>query len=306
MTTEEVVKTLVTFLLGLLAKVIYDIWAERRKKKAIILRKSVISAFNQSGLEEAIRKSTDVFYQGHKIESIQVVHVEVENSGKSAVRNQALTIRFSDQATILNVEPDSQTTSEDLRYVETDSQAAPNAKRYIIKLLRKDCRMGWNLTVINHNQSEFAVEHGVASTVAAETDLDVESLITSGKTRADLAKRVYRVILLLISIRVLALLQGILPVGFVDLAKPVFTLLIIGVWIFIIREVQELLVPLFNWLEDRKKTTSDWHVQQSGAGQIAIVVDTGRINSMTYSSPPAYESVEVPQIAPATDFSTKD
>jgi hypothetical protein len=186
MSKEKLVSALVAFVLGLLAKFIYDVWEERRKRKQIVLKKSVISKFNPNELEEGIRESTQVLYQGRNINSIQIVHVEVENKSASALRNQAITVRFSDQAQILNVEQDSETTSEDLRYVALDPQTESHKKRYILQLLRKDSHIGWNFTVINHRASDFVVEHGVASTEAKKTDLDVETLITADKTQLDL------------------------------------------------------------------------------------------------------------------------
>ena len=62
MTVEDLLKALLGFLLGLTAKMVYDLWSEKRKQQHIVLRKIVRSSFSTSQLDEKLRKDVQVLF----------------------------------------------------------------------------------------------------------------------------------------------------------------------------------------------------------------------------------------------------
>jgi len=85
-----------TFVLGLISKLLYDLWQQRKTKKTLLLTKGIASSFLREDLEENIRPDTKVSYKGHPIDSICIARVEVENSCSSPLRNQTCTVTFSE------------------------------------------------------------------------------------------------------------------------------------------------------------------------------------------------------------------
>ena len=119
MDQKEIVSALVAFILGLLAKIIYDVWSDRRKRKTLLITKTILSSFTLGSLDEGIRNQIDVLYNNRSIESVRLLRVDLENNGSLAVKNQAITVRFADDARIVG-EPNSDSSTEDLRNVELD------------------------------------------------------------------------------------------------------------------------------------------------------------------------------------------
>ncbi|MBV7334266.1 hypothetical protein KFU94_39730 [Chloroflexi bacterium TSY] len=132
MPTEDLLGALLAFALGLLAKFLYDIWTDSRKQKSLLFVKTVLSSFRLSDLDDDIRKEMQVSYGHRNIQSVHRVRVEVENNGAAVVNNQAFTVRFSENASIISP-PQSQSSSEDLREVQVDEQAKqPNSYRFLL------------------------------------------------------------------------------------------------------------------------------------------------------------------------------
>lgn len=192
MTTQEIFPALLAFLFGLLAKFLYDLWAESRQKKSIVFTKKVINSFSVNMLEEKLRERAEVLFDQKAIKSVHIVSVEVENAGLRAVKNQAFTVRFSDKAQILGV-PTSKSSSEDLRYVK-DEQVEKNAHRFVIHLLQKRRKLAWEFVVINTDTKDFIIEHGISpqSSDFTDADLDVGSTVISSKIQLDLVSQIKR------------------------------------------------------------------------------------------------------------------
>ncbi len=263
MPKEELAAALVAFLLGLLAKFLYDIWSDRRKRKSLVFVKTVVSSFNLNSLEEDLREQTQVIYTGHPVKSIHLVRVEVENSGFLAVANQAFTVRFSKDAQIIG-EPQSESSEEDLRFVERDlSSDKQNSRRFIIKLLQKSRQLSWDLTVINHEQSDFVVEHGIATTdeKLEGVDVDVSSTITSEKAQIDLIGRIRRVLVLLISIPVIIITRELITFS-LDYFEwnfpivPITNIAIVWLLLLVIRDIWQSIEPLVSLLNKRDTDTA--------------------------------------------------
>jgi hypothetical protein len=244
---KTIVAPVITFLLGLLAKFAYDLWKERRKRKLLLFTKTIVSSFSLSDLDEGIRKAIEVVYQGHHIKSITLVEVEVENTGFSTVKNQAVTISFSEEAQIIG-ELQEIGSSEDFRYVKPDDSATkPNSRRFLLEILRKGKVLVWRMAVINHQGEEFKVEHGVVNPDSKQSDLEVDIEITKEKARIGFAVRIQKMIALLIYIQILYLARGIIPrplLEFDVLISPLINVAIIWLWLLLLREATQIVLPV--------------------------------------------------------------
>jgi len=210
MSTSEVIAAFLAFLLGLLAKFLYDLWVESRQKKALVFTKKLVSSFSISSLGANLRERTEVLFDKQPVASVQVVSVEVENSGRRAVKNQSFTVRFGERASILGT-PKNLSASEDFRYVQEEKvTGTENAYRYVIKLLQKNRKLQWEFAVINNEKGEFSVEHGIASTKEdfSDADLDVGSVVVSSKAQLDLMSQIRRTLLFLVSIAIVSVVAG--------------------------------------------------------------------------------------------------
>lgn len=285
MDQQEFFSALLAFLLGLLAKFIYDIWNERRKRKTLFISKTTISSFTLGSLEKDIREQIEVYYKKLPITSIKLIRVNIENTGWAAIRNQVITIRFSKDAQIIG-EPTSDSSSENLRYVETDKDnLSSNTRRFLIKLLRKDASLSWNVAVINHTDNDFVVEHGISTLDKdiTESDIDVSSTITNQKIALDVASRFRRIITYSILTQIVALTRDSFVFGFQDLAKPIMNVVIIFMLAFLIREFAQSITPILEWINGTlanlsPKTDMDFAVSGSvSESTIAISTNTGHI-----------------------------
>lgn len=252
MDQNEFISALVAFVLGLLAKFIYDIWSERRKRKSLLITKTTLSSFTLGELDDDIRNQINVNYQHHSIKSIQIVRVHLENNGTSAIKNQAVTVRFEEQAQIIG-EPKSDSSSEDLRYVEFDNSIPQlNTRRILVNLLRKSSSLSWDFVVINHGQNDFNVEHGIAKLDkdAIESDLNVTSTISSEKVSLDVVDRIRRIIVYIILIKIAGVFRDSFTFGMQEISRPVMNILIIWGWFLVIREINQSIIPIMGWVRD--------------------------------------------------------
>lgn len=273
---KTLIPAVVTFALGLLAKFAYDLWKERRKRKTVVITKTVLSSFSPNSLDDDIRKAVEVNFQGRVINTIQLVRVEIENTSANAVKKQALTVRFSDQAQIIGT-PKTTGSSEDFRYVKADDSAPkPNTQRFIVDLLQKGRSLAWDFAVINHQEADFVVEHGVATAEAKDVDLDVLPTITTEKAQVNLAGRIQRAVRLLIYILIAYFLKDILPRTIfgplVALAAPLFTIAIIWLLLTLMREAM-LIIPtvVAGW----SAATTDSITIDTGSGSNVVVAPHG-------------------------------
>jgi hypothetical protein len=274
---EKLIAALVAFILGLLAKFIYDMWNDRRKRKSLIFVKTIISSFTLSDLEKDIREQTQVIYSGHPVRSIHLVRVEVENDGSVALANQAFTVRFSKDAQIIG-EPQSKSSEEDLKFVERDlSSDKQNSLRFIIKLLQKRRRLSWDLAVINHTDSDFVVEHGIAATdeKLEGVDLDVFSTITNEKAKIDLIGRIRRILVLVMSIPIVIIIQKLIAFALDYFNSnfsifPIANIAILWLLLLVVRDIWRLIKPLMSLLTKKETDT-----------KLDVVIDNTRCSNIT-------------------------
>lgn len=279
MEQNELISALIAFLLGLLAKFIYDIWSERRKKKSLFITKTTVNSFTLGNLEKEIRNQIEVTYKNHPIKSVQIVRVDVENNGFSAAKNQSISVRFGSEAKIIG-EPKSESSSEDLRYVDYDPIISPNSRRILVKLLRKGTRLSWNFTVINHTQNDFIVEHGVASLDkdVTDSDLDVSSAISNEKISLDVVSRIRRILVYIVLIKISMLFRDSFTFGMQELSRPVMNVLIIWMWFLVIQEINRGIVPFVEWVKEftnPQKTIEINNASLSEGSNIMISTDQG-------------------------------
>ena len=278
MDQNEIVSALVAFMLGLLAKIIYDVWGDRRKRRSLVITKTVLSAFTLSSLDEGIRDQMEVSFNHHPIDSVRLLRVEVENRGSAAVKNQALTVRFSDKAQIVG-EPNSESSTEDLRYIEIDNNAtAINSRRIKINLLRKGSQLAWNFAVINHELDDFVVEHGISDfdEKFPVSDLEVSSNITSEKISPDVTSRIRRIFVYLLLTQITSLISGSFVFGLQEILRPIGNLLTIFIWVLLIKEIVVGVVPILEWI--RSVSSRQEIVEISGditSSNIAVATKTG-------------------------------
>lgn len=212
MKPEDIISAVVAFLLGLLSKLVYDLWADRRKKQELTFYKRTVSSFSTSMLGDKLRDSTALLFSGERVQSIQLVSVEVENTGSRAVRNQAFTVRFDEKARILGM-PKSLSTSEDMRFVQVEELSAQeNAYRFNIQLLQKKHRLGWEMAVVDNTSGIINIEHGLATSISDlnEVDLDVSSVVTGSKAQLDALGRIRRMLVILVGIFAVAVIRDTL------------------------------------------------------------------------------------------------
>jgi len=293
MEVKEIISALIAFLFGLIAKFIYDLWSERRKRKSLLIRKTVLTSFTLGSLEKDIREKLEVLYNHLPITSIQLVRVSMENSGSATIKNQAITIRFGDKAKIIG-EPQSNSSSEDLRYIKFDLENPnQNRKRILFELLRKGAKISWDFAVINHNETDFIVEHGISKfdKESEDSDLDVISIITNEKTGLDVSGRVRNIIILMVFTQIVSLLRDAFVVGMPylhDIATLISNILIITIWVFLIQEIARSVIPIMKWIsevfsqKEPLKIVIEGSVEESN---IAVSTDNSSgisINSMKF------------------------
>lgn len=251
MESADIYKALLGFFLGLVAKLIYDLWSEARKEKTLSFEKTVLSSFTISSLDKNIRDQTRVVYNNLPVESIHLVRVEVSNPSLSAIKNQAFTVRFSKDAKIIGI-PKSQSSSEDLRYAEIDWEASTqNSCRFKLFLLRKTKNVSWDFAVINHTKADFQIEHGIITKDGnfEGVDLDVSSKVSGQKVQLDLVERLYRIISFLIIIQIITLVRNSIVFSAIhSISTPVANLGIIIFWMLILWETRKVAGPFMDWI----------------------------------------------------------
>lgn len=250
MTPRDLVAAVFAFLLGLLAKFVYDLWSESRKKKYLEFTKTIQSSFSINKIAEDLRKQIQVLYEGQAINSIHLVRVDVENTSLSAISNQTFTVRFSELAHIIG-DPQSDSSSEDLRFVEADTETdAPNLRRFIIRRILKGRRLSWVFAVVNHDETKkIEVEHGTLEEASGE-DLNVEPTEKEEKAQLDLEERLRRIVTFLILVPIVVLLRNALSAvpGSEPLLVPFFSGLLTVVWLILLSLIIGTISPLMNWL----------------------------------------------------------
>lgn len=217
-----------------------------------MITKTILSSFTLGSLDEGIRSQIEVLFNNRPIESVRLLRVELENNGSSAVKNQAINVRFADDAQIVG-EPNSDSSTEDLRNIELDINAITNnSRRFKINMLRKGSQLSWDFVVINHVADDFVVEHGVSSFDSAlpEGDLEVSSTITSEKINPDVTSRIRRILIYLILAQITSLFSSSFVFGLQELFRPIGNLLTIMVWIFLIKEISASVVPILEWIRN--------------------------------------------------------
>jgi hypothetical protein len=250
MTLEQVLSALLAFILGLLSKVLYDVWSERRRKKSLLFTKSTLSSFSIGRLEKDLREQLEVLYQGRPLKSIHLFEVGVENDGYAVVRNQAVTVEFDENAVILG-QPESDSSPEDLRYVHQDSSvSSPNKSRFIIDLLQKGRSIAWRFVVIDQQDEDFNIHPGLAEKDAEEVDFDVDTSFTQERIRLNLADRIRRLVYLVIGVSALSVLRGVFIRQTQELAVPIINMLIIALLLWIGDQAASIVLPLMNWIRE--------------------------------------------------------
>jgi predicted flap endonuclease-1-like 5' DNA nuclease len=246
----QILLTVLAYAFGLLSKILYDLWDERRRKKSLLFTKSVLASFSAGMLEEDLREQVEVRYQGRSIKSIQMVEVGVENNGHAVVKSQSFTVKFGEEAQILG-QPESDSSPEDLRYVHRDQSVdASNQRRFVIDLLQKGRRVSWNFIVINQGNEDFSIHPGVADKNVEEVDFDVETAITKERARLNLADRIKRSVYILVGILTLAVLRGFFVRSSQEMIILIFNIVIISSSIWLADEITKTILPLMNWISD--------------------------------------------------------
>ena len=242
MELKDVIPGLIAFITGLLAKIIYDIWVERRKKKAILYSKKVIGSFSMNLLSENIRKRTQVLFDNSNIDSVQIIKVSIENDGGSSVRNQAFTVRFGEKATILGT-PITDSSSEDLRYIKAVQGDGPNSYRFTVNLLQTKRKLSWDFTVINNDQGTIKIEPGINSQKEdfSDTDLDVAFALSEEKAANDLISQLKNTLIILSVFIGSAIL--ILPVSvlFDEKYSTILALIMVGLLYPLVNSITKLI-----------------------------------------------------------------
>ena len=298
MELKDIISALVAFLFGLLAKFIYDIWSERRKRKTLLIRKSTLTSFTLGSLEKDIREKIEVLFEKHPIKSIQLVRVSMENSGFSAIKNQAVTIKFGDKAQIIG-EPISKSSSEDLRYIKYDYSASTfNKRRILFELLRKGAKVSWDFAVINHDQNDFIVEHGISKNdkEITDNDLDVVSTIANEKISPDLSGRIKRIFTYLIFTQIMVLLRDSFLQNMLQIAAPVINAATIIIWILLIQEVTKSIIPITEWLRETfspKEKSFQITIEGDVTDSNIIIGDTNSINTAKFDQKVLREFLDV-------------
>jgi len=253
-TAKTLISPIITFLLGLLAKFIYDLWKERRKRKYLLFTKTILNSFALDTLDEDLRQAVEVSYQGNPIKSIQLVRMELENPSTAAVKKQAVTVRFAANAQIIT-EPKHIGSSEDFRFVRTDAAVTDrNARRFVIDLLQKGRTLAWEFVVINHGDLDFTVEHGVESAESKESDLDVSATFATDRAQLNLAGRIRRIVRLLVYLQIAYVLKTFLPThlfgAIFELAVPVVNIGIVWILLLLMREIGLTIEPVLGWFQN--------------------------------------------------------
>jgi hypothetical protein len=250
MTFQEIISGLFAFLLGLIAKFIYDLWVDRRQRQALTFTKKTLSSFSSDILGEGLRDRTQLLFSNVPVRSIQIVVVEVENTGSRAVKNQAFTVRFDDKARILG-KPRELTSSEDFRFVQEEKiENEDNVYRFKIHLLQKRRRLSWEFVVIDNLSGKFVVEHGVAAEGdnLTDVDLDVSSVITTSRAQLDLIGQVRRSVSILIGIAIIGSIRDIAISFLGNFTSALLNPIIILLLLILFYNTQKAIAPLLELL----------------------------------------------------------
>lgn len=254
MSEEDLFRALLAFLLGLAAKFIYDIWAERRRRKSLVFSKVVLSSFSISSLEDQLREQTQVLYQGYQVNSIHLVRVRIRNAGYASIKSQAFTVRFGEKAKIIG-NPAISGSSEDLRFIEPDLSRTGNERRFIVHLIQKGHEIVFDFAVINHESPNFEIEPGIDLKDAKsmdDTDLDVVPTITGEKIGIDFIQTVTRFVSIALLIPIMYLIRSFLE----GLDGSMFSVPYASLWNFVIaifwlallRYAYQLIPYAIDWL----------------------------------------------------------
>lgn len=288
MTNQEILSALLAFALGLLSKFLYDFWADKRRKQEITFTKKTLSSFSVSALGERLRDRTQVVYNAEPVQSIQLVTVELENTGSRAVKNQAFTVRFDDGSRILG-QPKSLTSSEDMRFVKEERFSdKPNIYRFNIQLLQRGHRLSWEFAVVDNLSGNITIEPGVATTGdnLNEVDLDVESVVTGSKAQLDLIGQVKRSIALLVWIVVIEVLKNI-AIGLLDslgvgnIAATLLNTIIVTLLLIFLYNISNMVAPLIEIIRSLSESKGTLMTVHGGAVSINDFVGRDRVTSMS-------------------------
>lgn len=212
LSNEQILLAILAFIFGLLSKFIFDIWDEKRKRQSLTFTKRTISSFSATQLGKELAEQTKLYFNEEIVESIQIVSIQVENTGASAVRKQAFSVHFDEMARILGT-PESKSSSEDLRFVNVERvQHKMNSYRFSIDILQKGRKLAWKFVVVDNLSSEIKIEHGLAAASLSdleEVDLDVNSVIVSSRAQLDLIGRLKVILGLLVGILALYITKDI-------------------------------------------------------------------------------------------------
>jgi hypothetical protein len=254
MSRTELLSALVTFVLGLFSKGVYDFWVERRKRKRLLFTKNIKSSFSVDKLESSLRDQTKILFEGEPVNSVHVIEVEVENDGASVVRNQTFTVRFAQSARIVSSQLSG--SEEDTRFIEEGTTQEPNHHRYLLNALRKGKTAKCTLIVINHDREDFDLEHGVgAGKDVSEADFEVTGRTRSDRVQLDVAGRLRRVACMIVLLQLGQFFRASQPI-LDPLVLEAFSILLLILYLLLLREVYRAIVPLMAWIKDAKKASA--------------------------------------------------
>jgi hypothetical protein len=253
--SSEIVAAVLAFLFGLVSKLLFDSWTESRQKQSLLFSKKVKASFSTSSLSKEIRENASLIYNGQEVTQLLIVTIDVENNGRSRVRNQAFTIVCdSKDARIIN-DPKYSGSPEDLEFVQEDeSKQTANTRRFIIRLLQRKHRLSWEFVVVSCNVGDIKIYPGLASE-EAQTDFDVNSPVVSSKMQVDLEGRLANITLYLTMTGALILLSE--PVKSLggspfSLAINIIAICFLGIFAYEIRKIIPLIMEFVRSLDFRK------------------------------------------------------
>ncbi|MDQ2998267.1 MAG: hypothetical protein M3R61_14615 [Chloroflexota bacterium] len=128
-------------------------------------------------------------YDNRPAKNIQLVSVEVENTGARAVKNQAFTVIFDEKSYILG-SPKILTPGEDLKFVRMERVPdLNNSYHFAMKVLQKGRKLGWSFTLLDNASGIFKIQPGLATTGDSidDVDLDVDVIAIAFRIKSPLS-----------------------------------------------------------------------------------------------------------------------
>ena len=255
MSNEDLVKALFAFLLGLLAKILYDFWNERRKRKGLAFTKTIIGSFTKDSLEEQLQDYTQVYYSGLDVQSIHLVRVKLKNVGYAAIKHQVFSVKFTENAQIIG-RPALSGSDEDLKLITEDHSQKANQQRFVVDVIQKGREIAVDFVVINHGTSEFEVQHGIDPEMATSmdpTDLDVDVSLSGEQLGVNFVSLLKQWVIVALLLPIMYVIRNLLndlggTVGSVTFAS-LWNIFIIGAWIGLMHISYRLVPLLIEWLE---------------------------------------------------------